>query len=183
MATIQKIYELACLTPSSFNLQPWRVILVSSPEKKQTLRDCAFGQPKVTEASQVAIVLGDREAFEKDNMDPILDDFIDKGFYPPENRDMLLGMAKGLYGGRESQFASRNAGLFAMSFMYAAKSLGVDTHPMDGFDAAAIVDRFGIPPRYEVVMLIAIGKFDSTKTLLERGARKPFDKVITVDTL
>jgi putative NAD(P)H nitroreductase len=174
---IRKIYDLAKLAPSSFNMQPWKIVLVHSPEWKAKLRECASGQPKVTEAPYVAIILGDRKAYEK--MDPILDDFIKRGAFPEGARDGIKGMAKGLYGGdNERAFAGRNAGLLAMSFMYAAESLGVNTHPMDGFDANAIVRTFNIPDNYDVVMLIAIGYFDESKTLMPRGMRWSFDEAV-----
>jgi nitroreductase len=180
--TIRRIYDIAKLAPSSFNLQPWKIILVSDAEQKEKLKKCAGGQPKVTEASHVAIVLGDKKAYEK--MDPTLDDFIARGFFGEQMRETLKGMAKGLYAGdNERAFASRNAGLFAMSFMLAAKSLGVDTHPMDGMDNNAVREAFNVPDDYDVVMLIAIGKHDEAKALLPRASRKPFDEVFVKETL
>jgi len=61
-ALIRKIYDLAKLAPTSFNLQPLKIVLVHNPEWKAKLREAASGQPKVTEASYVAILLGDRKA-------------------------------------------------------------------------------------------------------------------------
>jgi nitroreductase len=59
-----------------------------------------------------------------------------------------------------------------MSFMLAAKYYGVDTHPMDGFDASRVRADFGIPDRYIIAMLIAVGYRDATKTLLPRLGRQ-----------
>lgn len=176
-ALIKKIFDLAKLAPSSFNMQPWKMILVHSPEWKEKLKACASNQPKVTDASQVAILLGDKKAYEK--MDPILNDFIKRGDFKEAARDGIKGMAKALYSGEnERAFVSRNVGLFAMSFMYAAESFGVNTHPMDGFSAEAIKKTFSIPDDYDVVMLIAIGYFDQSKTLFPRGMRWNFEDVV-----
>jgi nitroreductase len=176
-ALIRRIYDLAKLAPSSFNLQPWKIVLVHNPEWKAKLRECASGQPKVTEAPYVAIILGDKKAYE--TMDPILDDFVKRGGFKEEAREGVKGMAKGLYGGdNERAFAGRNAGLFAMSFMYAAESLGVNTHPMDGMNADAVKKTFNIPDNYDVVRLIAIGYFDETKTLLTRGMRWSYEQAV-----
>jgi len=112
-------------------------------------------------------------------MDPVLDDFIKRGAFNEEAREGIKGMAKGLYGGdNERAFAHRNVGLFAMSFMYAAESLGVKTHPMDGFSADAVKKAFNIPDYYDVVMLIAIGYFDESKTLNPRGMRWSFEEAV-----
>ncbi|MEW6201137.1 MAG: nitroreductase family protein [bacterium] len=176
-AIIREIYDLAKLAPSSFNLQPWKIVLVHNPEQKAKLQKCAMDQPKVSESAFTAIMLGDKKAYE--NMDPIMDGFIKLGYFKEEMRVALKGMAKNLYGGdSERTFACRNVGLFAMAFMLAAESLGIDTHPMDGFDAKAIRAEFNIPDNYEIVMLIAIGHFDQSKTLLPRCPRRSFDEVV-----
>ena len=178
---LREIFDLAKLAPSSFNLQPWRIVLVHSPEQKAKLQKCANNQPKVSAAAYTAIMLGDKKVYEK--MDPILDDGIKKGYYKEEMKDMLKGMAKSLYSGdNERAFASRNIGLIAMAFMLAAKSMGVDTHPIDGFDAGAIRKEFNIPENYEIVMLIAIGHFDQSKTLLPRCYRRSFDEVVVKES-
>ena len=128
---IREIYELAALAPSSFNLQPWKMVLVHEPEQKKKLQECAMNQPKVSQAAYTAILLGDKKAYE--DMDPILDEFISKAYFPEDMRDTLKGMGRQLYSGdNERAFAGRNAGLFAMAFMLAAQSLGAVTHPMDG---------------------------------------------------
>lgn len=43
---LNELLEIANLSPSSFNLQPWKVIVVKDPERKNALRRCAFDQPK-----------------------------------------------------------------------------------------------------------------------------------------
>ncbi len=174
---VKRIYDMAKLVPTSFNLHPWRIVLVHGAEWKAKLRAAAFGQPKVTEAPYVAILLGDKKAYEK--MDPVITDMVEKGFAKEENREMMKGMAKGLYSGdNERAFAGRNVGLFAMAFMLAAESLGVSTHPMDGFDAAAVRSTFNIPEDYDIVMLIAMGYFDESKTLLPRASRPDFEEAV-----
>ncbi len=176
-SVIRRIYDLARLAPTSFNLQPVNIILLHSAESKQTLREAAFNQPKITDAPWVAILLGDKKAY--DHMDPIIDDMIEKGFTKEEGRNVVKGMAKGLYeGDNERAFAHRNVSLFASAFMLAAKSLGVDTHPMDGFDGGAVRKVFNIPDDLEVVMLVAIGHHDESKTLLPRARRKEYDEVV-----
>jgi nitroreductase len=181
-STIRKIYEIARLCPSSFNLQPWRLILVTEPDNKKTLRECALNQPKVEEASIMLIVLADKEGGKM--MDEIIDDMVEKGYHKEEERQMLLGLAKMLYEGEISGrgLALRNAGLFGMSFMLAAKDIGIDTHPMDGFEQEKVKKAFNIPDRYEVAMLIAVGFYNETQPLLPRLKRKDFEDVVVRET-
>jgi len=177
MRLIEQIYDVAKTCPSSFNLQPWKMILVVSPENKKKLKEAAFNQLKVEEASAMLILLADTRGFEE--MDEIFDDMVAKEYQKREAREGVKGFAKMLYDNPSGcrGFALRNAGLFAMSFMLAAKDFGVDTHPMDGFEQDKVKRAFNIPERYEVAMLIAIGFRNEQKSLLERLNRKRFEEI------
>jgi nitroreductase len=64
--------------------------------------------------------------------------------------------------------------------MYAAKALGVDTHPMSGIDFEGIKREFNLLESEEVIMLIAMGYHDDAKSLFPRRNRRGFDKLVTV---
>jgi len=131
---LKSILEDAVKAPSSFNLQPWKVKVVRAPERKAALQALAFDQPKVSEAPLVLMVLADRSGW-KEGCDTLEKHFANN--MQPEQRDWFIGTTSALYGGSDEAsqaFANKNAGLFAMSFMYAASNQGLHTHPMDGFD-------------------------------------------------
>lgn len=48
--------------PSSFNVQPWRFIVVRDAQPKRRLREAAIGQSKVEEAGAIIVCCGDPEA-------------------------------------------------------------------------------------------------------------------------
>ena len=50
---ITELVALATESPSSFNMQNWRFIAVSTPEAKQRLKAAAFNQPKVGDAAVI----------------------------------------------------------------------------------------------------------------------------------
>jgi nitroreductase len=75
-------------------------------------------------------------------------------------------------------FACKNAGFFAMSLMLAAKDAGLDSHPMDGFDIDGVRKAFKIPDQYWIPLLLAIGHFDKSKTLLPPKWRKSYDEIV-----
>ncbi|MBI4843661.1 MAG: nitroreductase family protein [Nitrospirae bacterium] len=172
---LKELIELANLSPSSFNLQPWRLVAVNTPERKKALRKCAFDQPKVEEASAVFIIIADPDAVEK-NSARVLDSWEKLGYMKPEMRDVYLGMMKNLYGEAGSLtrklFAVKNASLFGMNLMLTAKGLGLETHPMDGFDEAAVKKEFKIPDDKLIPMLIAAGYLKSDIKLLPRAFRR-----------
>lgn len=176
---LKEIYDLAMHAPSAFNLQPWKVLAVRTPEAKKKLRAVSFDQAKIEEAPVTLVILGDREGYSADN--PEWEAKV-AAFGNREQVDGYRQFAGMLYGAsdvRKLKFAESNAGLFAMSFMYAAQAFGVDTHAMSGVDFDAVKAAFEIEDRYEVVMLISVGYLASDKQLYPRMARRSYDELVT----
>jgi len=179
---LKKMIELATLIPSSFNLQPWNLIIVRSPADKARLRKRAWDQFKVTQAPVVLIVLADRNGYKEGHstVEQVWASWVKNGYQKDEQRDWFLDGAKSLYGGdvKSLAFAVKNAAFFGLALMLAAKEIGLDTHPMDGFDHDGVVEEFAIPDNFFVPMLIAVGHFDEEKTLLPRNWRKPYEEIV-----
>ena len=93
---IAELLDLAALAPSSYNIQPWEVIVVRSPERKKALRECAFNQQKVEDASAVLIIVGDVEAVEK-NLDAVALDLVEKGYADKTSAENVKKTAGGFY--------------------------------------------------------------------------------------
>ncbi len=175
------IVETASLSPSSFNLQPWEVILVTSPEKKKALREAAFNQEKAEEASAVMIILANTRALEE-NLDRVLDDRVSQGYMKPDDVEKAREGPHKMYGPEGSEkrkiFAAKNAGFFAMSIMIAARGFGIETHPMDGFSEEKLRAAFGIPDDRLVPLLIAAGYPAPGRELLPRPLRRSPEEII-----
>ena len=178
---LRELLEVANLSPSSFNLQPWKVVVVKDPERKKVLRQCAMNQPKVEEASAMLIIIADPRGVEE-NLEKMIESWQQLGYMKPEMRETTIGMIKTLYGTEDSLkrkiFAAKNASLFAMNLMLAAKGLGFDTHPMDGFDEDCVKREFGIPEDKVIPMLIAVGYLRPGITLLPRAFRRALDEFV-----
>ncbi len=180
---LKEMVRLASLMPSSFNLQPWNLIVVRSAEEKAKLRKVAMDQPKITEAPVVLIVLADREGYKAGNpaVERVWESWVKNGYMKEAQKGWFSNACQQLYGASEQRslaFAAKNAGLFAMGLMLAAQELGIDTHPMDGFDQEGVVKEFSIAANFFVPMLIAVGHFDQRKKLLPRNWRKPYEEVV-----
>lgn len=172
---LNELLDIANLSPSSFNTQPWKVVVVKDPERKKVLRECALGQTKVEECSVMLIMVADPN-FLEDNFDRVLDSWVELGYITEGKRTGNRDLAKRLYGTPESlsrKFtAVKNTAIFAMTLMLAAKGLGLETHPMDGFDEECVKKEFGIPGDKVVPMLIAVGYLKEGITLLPRAFRR-----------
>ena len=172
---INELISLANLAPSGLNLQPWEVLVVTDPRKKAILRKCAFDQPKVTEASAMLIIIANPGAIEE-NIDPALKSWVELGYMKPEAVESTRKGPFKQHGEKDSVsrklFAVKNTSLFAMLLMIAARGLGLETHPMDGFSPEKVKAEFSIPEDREIPMLIAVGYPKPGLKLLPRAWRR-----------
>lgn len=180
--TLKRIVETAAKAPSSFNLQPWNLVVLRDREEKLRLQKHAWDQPKVSEAPVTLIVLADMEGWQAGHpvVEKNFDSLVKIGMLTEDRRDWFLNACKNLYGSgvqRQTAFACKNAGFFAMNLMLAAKDMEIDTHPMDGFDIDGVRKEFNIPEKYWIPLLISMGYFRSDKTLLPPKWRKSFDEI------
>ena len=179
---ITQMVELASATPSSFNLQPWQLMVLKDKKEKETLKALAWDQPKVVEAPVVMIVLADMKGWQEGHpwFERTWSEMMKSGM-PEAQRDWFLDATNSLYNWRSEAnlaFAAKNAGFFAMSLMYAATSLGLETHPMDGFDHEGVREAFKIPEHFWVPLLLAVGYKKPGMELQPPKWRKSYDDIV-----
>lgn len=179
---VDKMISMASQTPSSFNLQPWNLIVLTEQEDKLRLQKAAMNQEKVSKAPVTMIVLADDDGFKKGHptVEQLFQENIKAGSMTEKQRDWFDNVRNKLYGTDEKTiraFSCKNTGFFAMSLMYAAKSLGIDSHPMDGFNHDKVMEEFKIPEHYHIPLLIAFGYFDESKELAAPKWRKSSEEI------
>ncbi len=180
---LKEMIETAARAPSGFNIQPWSLMVLKDPEEKMRLRKLAWDQPKVSEAPVTMIVLADTEAWIPGNpfAEKNFAEMVKSGHMEPEQREWFDNACQTLYGTSELRkvaFACKNTGFFAMNLMLAAKDLGMDTHPMDGFDLEGVRKEFRIPENYWIPLLLAVGYFRKDQELSPPKWRKTYDEIV-----
>ena len=60
-----KMIDMAAKAPSSFNLQPWNLMVLRDTLAKERLKALAWEQPKVVEAPVTLIVLADKDGWKE----------------------------------------------------------------------------------------------------------------------
>lgn len=176
---LRKIIDLAVLSPSAYNFQPWNILAVKSDKSKKKLYELAGKQQKILDASATFIMIGDRNGYNTHN--PVWSDIREK--LGEEKMNKILGANEKLYGSTEERkikFGEVNTGLFAMSIMYAAEYYGLNSHPVGGINFEGIKKDFNIEDEKEVVMLICLGYFNESKTLNPRKKRKSFEEIVEI---
>lgn len=152
------LLEDSVLAPSAWNLQPYRLIVIEDPVRKEKLSTFAFHQRQIRECSTAIIVLGDLEAHEQANR--TLARCVEHGSLPADTEREWLRAIRGYYAAHPHfarDEAIRNASLLAMQLMLAAQAMGIDSCPMIGFRPQPIIDWLCIPAQFLPVMIISLG--------------------------
>lgn len=159
---LSEIISEASLAPSSANMQPWRIVVVETPEGKEKLRPLMrFNTLQNDTSSAMVIIFGDIRSYL--HVEEIYNTAVEQGKMPAEVRDSqlesILSMYPTLPQHIKVEVAKIDSSLFAMQLMLAARAHGYDTNPMAGFEMDQVAQAFDLDgERYVPVMVISIGK-------------------------
>jgi nitroreductase len=156
---LRKILEAGLAAPSGYNMQPWRFIVVQSPEQKKRLRAASYNQAKVEEASAVIVACGDSDGWRKD-LDLMLQQGREGGMpesYAEQAKSSVPDYLSSFSADKMFGWLNKQV-MLAYSFMLlTAETLGYDTAPMEGFEQDKVHEVLRLPMSYRVVALLAIG--------------------------
>lgn len=172
---ISALMSLALLSPTAFNIQHWRFVLVRDPELRQAIRAVSWMQPQITDASLLVVICADVGAWEKspDRYWRNASDEVRKG---------IVGAIGEYYRGRpqaQRDEAMRSCGLAAQTLMLAAQEMGYDSCPMDLSDFDEVAKLIRLPEGHVVAMFVAIGK--RVREPWPRAGQLPMDEVVLID--
>ena len=169
---MSELMSLAMLSPTAFNIQNWRFILVTDPVLRQQIRAVSWNQAQVEEASLLIVLTADLNAWAKQP----------ERYWqnaPKAASDILVPMIGHYYGNNlqvQRDEAMRSCGMAAMTIMLAAKEMGYDTCPMDGFDFDAVGKLLNLPADHTPSMFVVVGK--ALKEASPRGGQLAMDEVV-----
>lgn len=135
---LDMLIEAARLAPSSFGLQPWKLVVVSDPEVRAKLRAASWDQPQITEASQLFVFTAQMPTPEL--VDAFVANISATRGTPLESLAELSQMIKDSIEGKNEderlEWAKKQAYLALGVTLTSAAVLGIDSCPMEGFDPA-----------------------------------------------
>ncbi len=175
-AEIRQLLEAAMQAPTAFNIQHWRFVTVTDPELRKQIRTVAWDQAQVTDASLLIILCADKDAWKKDAARYWKD-------APQPVQDILVPAIGGYYQDREQvqrDECMRSTGLAGMTLMLAAKAMGYDSCPMDGFDFDAVAKLIQLPEDHLISFMIAIGK--GTQPAWPKPGQLSYEEVVVSNT-
>jgi nitroreductase len=169
---IAKLMSLAMLSPTAFNIQNWRFVVVTDAALRKEIRAASWDQAQVEEASVLIVLTADLHAWKKQP-----ERYWENA--PKPVQDYLVPAIGQYYSGKEQvqrDEAMRSCGMAAMTIMLAAKEMGYDTCPMDGFDFNAVAKLLNLPDDHTPVMFVVVGK--AAKEAQPRGGQLKMEEVV-----
>lgn len=172
---VKQLLGLAMLSPTAFNIQNWRFVTVRDPELRKQIRAAAWDQAQVTDASLLVVLCADRHSWEKQPRRYWRD-------APEEVADFIVPAIDGYYRDKPQVMqdeAMRSCGIAAQTIMLAAKAMGYDSCPMDGFDFDKVGELINLPEDHSIAMFVAVGK--GTKEPWVRPGSLAYNEVVIED--
>ena len=167
-ATLQRLYELLKWGPTAANTCPARFVFVRSAEAKARLAPALDdGNREKTLAAPVTVIVGHDMAF-YDKL-PVLFPHVDARAWFAGKPEAVL-----------ETVAMRNGSLQGAYLILAARSLGLDTGPMSGFDNARLDAAFFAGTSIRSNFLVNLGKGDPA-SLFPRSPRLGFDEACRIE--
>ena len=173
---IEKLMSFTVLSPTSFNIQNWRFVLIKDPEIRKKIHSAAWDQDQVIDASLLLVICADLKSWKK-NPEQYWKNT------PKESQDFLVSAIGPFYEGKDQlqrDEAMRSCGIAAQTLMLTAKSMGYDSNPMIGFDPEKVAEIINLPDDHVISMIMAIGK--QIQPAMPRGGQLPLSDVIFTDS-
>jgi len=145
------VVEAMIHAPSSFGLQPYKILAISNKELKETLKPVSYNQPQVTECQTLFIVCArtDVEVRAEEYLKATED--VSRGM-----RDMLMGFVSHLPD--KTAWATKQA-YIALGFgLAAAAEHKIASCPMEGFNSAEVSKILSLPDTLLPVVYLAVGE-------------------------
>ena len=172
---IQQLMEAAIQSPTSFNMQNWRFVLVRDKALRQQIREAANDQAQVTDSSLRIVMTADVKAWQKDPTRYWKD-------APKETADLLVNWMGPFYEGKDQlqrDEAMRSAGIAGQTIMLSAKAMGYESCPMIGFDSDKVAELINLPSDHVLCYMIAVGK--GTKPAFAKPGKLSLLEVVVHD--
>ena len=156
---INDIKQIIKLTPTSYGLQPFRVLIIENTELREKLKTASFMQAQVTDASHFLVFVANKDI--KSRIMKYKDMLINNGS-TPEAAEKMTAMMTGVLGGLDDKsiysWAAMQSYIALGSVMNSLASMKLDSSPMEGFNKNEYNKILELnTEREEVAVALAIG--------------------------
>lgn len=170
--------EVLVLSPSSFGLQPWKFLVVTSNEMKAKLKPVSWNQAQVTDCSHF-LVFAARQEMDENYVQKYIERIANVRSLDPSSltayKEMMVGSINGPLKSQIFEWTSRQAYIALGGLMTAAALLKIDTCPMEGFEREKYDEILGLKSGlYRSVVACAVG-YRSSDDIYAKTPKVRFD--------
>jgi nitroreductase/dihydropteridine reductase len=163
---VDLILEAARLAPTSSGLQPFKVIVITNPELKQTLLPLSFNQAQIVDCSHL-LVFAAWDNYTEDRINEVFARTHSERGTPPESTTDYQKMLVANYVPRSEEVnfnhAARQVYIGLGMALAEAAMQKVDSTPMEGFDNAGYDEVLGLKAKgLKSVAIMPLGYRDET---------------------
>jgi nitroreductase len=154
------ILESARLSPSSFGMEPWRFIVVTTQELKEKIRPYCWDQPQITTCSHLVIVVAN--IIDPKPASPYTRAMFERRGLTPEMFERYCALYDrwiGRYNDDEFvAWCQKQCYIAAANMMSVGAMINVDSCPIEGFEEDGVSDVLGLDTSKEkIAMLLPLG--------------------------
>jgi nitroreductase / dihydropteridine reductase len=184
---IETLTESIRLVPSSFGLQPLKLVVVTNPEIKNKLKDAAFGQSQIADCSHLMVFCAKTNLNQED-----VKEYIENTAKIREiSVESLDGLSKYINSfiepktQSELKIWSQKQAYIALGFLlYSAATLKIDSCPMEGFDPNQFDEILDLKKHNLTATVICPVGYRSEQDFMSKAKKSRFSKerfVINID--
>lgn len=170
---LTEIFELVRLTPSAWNLQPWRFHVITDNQLKEKLQEAAYGQKQVTSAPAVVLVVSDME-----DVIAHLSETVHPGLSPERQQEEVANLSSffsGMSVEERGQWGLTQTNIALGFLLTAIQGLGFASVPMLGFDHEKVKELLSLPEHIKFAAMVPFGRQASEGY---EHHRFPLDKIV-----
>lgn len=155
---LNTLKEAIRMSPSSYGLQPYKVLIIENPELRAQLQPAAWGQTQIVDASHLFIFVNETNVGDE-TIDQFLNNISETRETPLESLagygDFMKSKISTLEPAVKNVWASKQTYLALGNLLSAAAELKIDVTPMEGFVPAQVNEILGLDKQNLNASLIA----------------------------
>ena len=175
---LSDLLDAVRLSPSSYGLQPYKVLVIRDEEIRERLRPACWDQSQITDASHV-LVLASKTDFSEDLIDSYVDEVSATRGVSRENlngyADFMKSKLLHLPSETKAEWTARQAYIALGNLLSAAAVLKIDACPMEGFDPQQVDEILDLKKEgLTASVIVPIGyRSDKDPSRLNKKVRRP----------
>lgn len=144
---LETIKEALRLTASSYGLQPYKILIIESPELRAQLQPAAWGQTQIVDASHL-LVFANQTDFGDNEIETYGKNIVETRGIPAESIqgyvDFMKSKISTLPLDKRDNWTAKQAYIALGNLLSVTAELKIDATPMEGFEAEKVNEILGL---------------------------------------